>query len=124
MLPALESSLAYQEVPVVGLGPGQIALHHLEDGEVALGDEGSLVVRPDGRPQRLEGDLTDAASGRIIRHVIVPHFKAGRFDQGLTEAVAAIEKELRGLEALRHMPETEEREALEALARFVVEREI
>lgn len=38
----------------------------------------------------LEGRLTDLMSGRIIREVIAPQFKMGRFDQGITEGVAAI----------------------------------
>lgn len=38
----------------------------------------------------LEGTLTDLISGRIVRDVIVPRFKTGRFDQGITEGVAAM----------------------------------
>jgi uncharacterized protein len=38
----------------------------------------------------LEGRLTDLMAGRIIRNVIVPRFKAGSFDQGVTEGVAAM----------------------------------
>jgi uncharacterized protein len=38
----------------------------------------------------LEGRLTDLMSGRIIREVIAPQFKMGRFDQGITEGVAAM----------------------------------
>jgi uncharacterized protein len=38
----------------------------------------------------LEGVLTDAMSGRIIRDVIVPRFREGRFGQGIVDGVAAI----------------------------------
>ena len=38
----------------------------------------------------LEGSLTDLMAGRIIRNVIVPRFKEGRFDQGVTDGVAAM----------------------------------
>ena len=38
----------------------------------------------------LEGRLTDALTGRIIDHAIVPAFKAGRFDAGIEAGVAAI----------------------------------
>lgn len=38
----------------------------------------------------LEGRLTDLTAGRIIRNVIAPRFKAGRFDQGITEGAAAM----------------------------------
>lgn len=38
----------------------------------------------------LEGSLTDLMAGRIIRNVIVPRFKEGSFDQGVTDGVAAM----------------------------------
>lgn len=38
----------------------------------------------------LEGVLTDLASGRIIRNIIVPQFKQGKFDAGVINGVAAI----------------------------------
>lgn len=44
----------------------------------------------------LEGRLTDLQTGRIIRHVIVPAFKAGRFDQGVIEGAQAIVDTVRG----------------------------
>jgi uncharacterized protein len=44
----------------------------------------------------LEGSLTDLVSGRIIRHVIVPRFKAGNFDQGIVDGVAAMVGVVRG----------------------------
>jgi len=44
----------------------------------------------------LEGRLTDALSGRIIDRVIVPAFKAGRFDAGITDGVGAIIEAVRG----------------------------
>jgi uncharacterized protein len=44
----------------------------------------------------LEGSLTDLMAGRIIRDVIVPQFKAGRFDQGVIDGVQAIIGVVRG----------------------------
>ncbi len=44
----------------------------------------------------LEGRLTDALTGRIIDHAIVPAFKAGRFDAGIEAGVAAIIEGARG----------------------------
>lgn len=38
----------------------------------------------------LEGVLTDLASGRIIRNIIIPQFKQGNFDAGVINGVAAI----------------------------------
>ena len=38
----------------------------------------------------LEGKLTDLLSGRIIREIISPNFKAGRFDEGFEQAIDAI----------------------------------
>ena len=34
----------------------------------------------------LEGSLTDLISGRIIQNVIVPYFKRGNFDDGVSDA--------------------------------------
>jgi uncharacterized protein len=44
----------------------------------------------------LEGRLTDAVSGRIIRNVIVPEFKAGRFEQGIINGINAIIQVVQG----------------------------
>ncbi len=44
----------------------------------------------------LEGSLTDLAAGRIIRNVIVPQFKAGNFDQGVSDGVQAMIGVVRG----------------------------
>ncbi|MCG6908604.1 MAG: TPM domain-containing protein [Deltaproteobacteria bacterium] len=44
----------------------------------------------------LEGRLTDMLSGRIIRDVIVPSFKAGNFDQGVANGVAAMMAAVKG----------------------------
>ncbi len=61
-----------------------------------------LLVSRDDRVVRievgygLEGRLTDLISGRIIREVITPEFKAGRFDEGFTGAVDAIVATVKG----------------------------
>jgi len=44
----------------------------------------------------LEGDLTDGMSGRIIRNVIAPEFKQGRFAAGLKAGVIAIHEAIGG----------------------------
>lgn len=44
----------------------------------------------------LEGSLTDYISGRIIRNVIVPHFKGGDFDAGVSNGVYAMIQAVRG----------------------------
>jgi uncharacterized protein len=44
----------------------------------------------------LEGRLTDAMSGRIIRNIIVPEFRAGRFEQGIVNGVHAMMDAVRG----------------------------
>jgi uncharacterized protein len=44
----------------------------------------------------LEGDLNDAMCGRIIRNVIVPEFKEGRFAAGLKAGVIAIHEAIGG----------------------------
>lgn len=44
----------------------------------------------------LEGTLTDALSSSIINSVIVPRFKAGRFEDGIEQGAAAIMQALRG----------------------------
>lgn len=58
-----------------------------------------LVARAEARVRfevgrGLEDRLTDVLSKRIQRDVTVPHFRAGRFGQGLFETVTAIETSL------------------------------
>lgn len=44
----------------------------------------------------LEGSLTDLTSGRIIRNIIVPYFKKGDFDAGVSNGVHAMIQAVRG----------------------------
>lgn len=44
----------------------------------------------------LEGRLTDMVSGQIIRNVIAPDFKAGKYDQGVIAGVNAMAAVVRG----------------------------
>ena len=44
----------------------------------------------------LEGRLTDLAAGRIIREIVLPEFRAGRFDQGVVNGVQAMIDSVRG----------------------------
>ena len=61
-----------------------------------------LIVAPQDRRLRievgygLEGTLTDVAASRIIRDVITPAFKAGDYDRGIGDGVAAIVAALEG----------------------------
>jgi len=61
-----------------------------------------LIVAPKDRKMRievgygLEGTLTDVAAARIIRNVMTPPFKAGDYDKGVGEGVAAIVATLEG----------------------------
>ena len=44
----------------------------------------------------LEGTVTDALAGRIIRNTMAPHFKNGDYTAGIQEAVNAIEAAIKG----------------------------
>jgi uncharacterized protein len=66
-------------------------------------DNGVLVlVVPHDRRMRievgygLEGTLTDAAASRIIRDVMAPRFRAGDYDGGIAQGVAAVVAQLEG----------------------------
>lgn len=63
-----------------------------------------LLVARDDRKLRievgygLEGALTDAEAGRIVRNVIVPQFKAGQYAEGIEAGVDSIVGTIRGEE--------------------------
>lgn len=65
-----------------------------------------LLVARDDRKMRievgygLEADLTDAESGRILRNIMTPRFKAGDFDGGIEQGVTAIVGTLDGNEVI------------------------
>jgi uncharacterized protein len=68
-----------------------------------------LVVRDDRKVRievgrGLEGNLPDITAGRIIRHEILPHFKGGDYDGGVSAGVDAILGSLRG----SYTPQAEE----------------
>jgi uncharacterized protein len=71
-------------------------------GQTKLDNGAILLIAKNDRKIRidvgygLEGRLTDLVAGRIIRNVIAPQFKSGRFDQGITEGVAAMIDAVRG----------------------------
>lgn len=44
----------------------------------------------------IEGDLTDAESGRIIDHILVPEFRRGSYEIGIVRTLDAIAEELGG----------------------------
>lgn len=87
--------------------------HGIEDWGLALGrgwgigqkgkDNGVLlIVAPSDREVRievgygLEGSLTDATAGAIIRNVIIPRFKAGNMPGGISDGADAIVSVLTG----------------------------
>jgi uncharacterized protein len=61
-----------------------------------------LIIARDDRKVRievgrgLEGRVTDLVAGRIVRNIIIPRFKAGDFDGGVTAGVAGIVEAARG----------------------------
>ncbi|MEF9402265.1 MULTISPECIES: TPM domain-containing protein [Ralstonia solanacearum species complex] len=65
-------------------------------------DDALLIVAKDDRAVRIEvgygieGVLTDAISGRIIREDIVPRFKAGNFYEGIDAGTDRIIRVIRG----------------------------
>lgn len=71
-------------------------------GREGVDDGALLVVAKADRKLRIEvgrgaeGDLTDLIAGRIVRDVITPRFKQGRFYEGLREGVEAIHAALGG----------------------------
>ena len=64
-----------------------------------------LVVAPNERKVRmevgygLEAILTDALSSTVIKAIIIPNFRNGNFDKGISEGVNAIEDILTGSKA-------------------------
>jgi len=71
-------------------------------GQKGLDNGAILIISKNDRKLRievgygLEGRLTDLMAGRIIGNIIVPRFKAGNFDQGITEGVQAMIQVVRG----------------------------
>jgi uncharacterized protein len=65
-------------------------------GQQGLDNGALLLIARDDRKLRievgygLEGRLTDLVAGRIIRDVISPQFRNGRFDQGVIDGVNAM----------------------------------
>ncbi len=65
-------------------------------GQKKLDNGALLVIAQEDRKLRievgygLEGKLTDLTAGRIIRQVIVPHFKRGDFEAGVETGVDAM----------------------------------
>lgn len=71
-------------------------------GQKGLDNGAILIIAQKDRKVRievgygLEGRMTDLISGRIIRDVIIPGFKAGQFDQGVIDGVNAMISVVRG----------------------------
>lgn len=73
----------------------KIGQKRLDNGAILLISRGDRQVRIEVA-YGLEGRLTDLKAGRIIREVIVPEFRAGRFDQGVVNGVQAMIDAVRG----------------------------
>jgi uncharacterized protein len=71
-------------------------------GQKGLDNGAILLIAKNDRKIRievgygLEGRLTDLMAGRIIRNVIAPQFRSGRFDQGISDGVAAMIATVKG----------------------------
>lgn len=71
-------------------------------GQKGLDNGALLLITRDDRRLRievgygLEGSLTDLIAGRIIGQVIVPRFKEGKFNAGVTDGVQAMIAAVRG----------------------------
>lgn len=52
----------------------------------------------------LEGDLTDAEAGRVIREVMTPYFKQGNYNAGVTHGLEVIVAEIEGFVGLPQAP--------------------
>ena len=71
-------------------------------GQKGLDNGAMLLIAKDDREIRievgygLESSLTDLMSGRIIRNVILPRFRAGNFDQGVLDGVQSMVGVVRG----------------------------
>ena len=82
-------------------------------GEKAKNNGVLLIIAKNDRKLRievgsgLEGDLTDAESGRIIRNTITPSFKENKFFEGITAGVSSIQAQVEG----RAAPEADSEEA-------------
>jgi uncharacterized protein len=110
MLEAHEDSTSNQiaVLTIADLGGEVLEEYSLKVAETwKLGQAGKdngvlLLVARDDRKVRievgrgLEGSLTDATSGRIIRREIVPRFKEGDFDGGVLEGTKAIVSAIEG----------------------------
>lgn len=67
----------------------------LDNGAILLISRGDRKLRIEVG-YGLEGKLTDLVTGRIIREIIRPAFKAGQFDQGVIAGVDAMVAAVRG----------------------------
>lgn len=67
----------------------------------------------------MEGELPDALCKRIIERVMIPHFKAGDFDKGMTEGVGAIATVLSTSEVPADLAGNEEDDTLVGLVIFI-----
>ncbi len=73
----------------------QIGRKGLDNGAIFLVSRADRQVRIEVG-YGLEGRLTDLTAGRIIREVVLPEFRAGRFDQGVASGVQAMIDSVRG----------------------------
>ena len=93
-IPSLEGEV-FEEFSIRVAEQWKIGQKGLDNGAILLVSRADRKVRIEVG-YGLEGRLTDLQAGRIIRGIIVPEFKAGRFDQGVVDGVQAMMDVVRG----------------------------
>jgi len=110
---SLKSFEADQSTQIVVLTIPSLDGESLEDFSIQVADQWKIgqkgldngailiIVRNDRKLRievgyGLEGRLTDLVAGRIIRHVIVPRFQEGNFNQGVIDGVSAMMAAVKG----------------------------
>ena len=93
-VPSLEGD-SLEEFSIRVAEQWQIGQKNLDNGAILLIAKADRKLRIEVG-YGLEGRLTDLMAGRIISQVIVPYFKAGQIDQGITAGVEAMVGVVRG----------------------------
>ena len=93
-IPTLEGEVL-EEFSIKVVDQWKIGQKDLDNGAVLLITKKERKIRIEVG-YGLEGSLTDLMSGRIIRNVLVPQFRAGNIDQGVLDGVQAMIGVVRG----------------------------
>lgn len=68
----------------------------------------------------LEGKMTDLISGRIIRDIIIPHFKSGNYDRGVSDGVQAMIAVVKGEFKETSKPKSSSRDSGSSAFPFII----